>query len=1582
MTFSIFRFWRVLFLSVFWNEQPVRAQSGCAGIVDPTFASPGFQAVPLLASASNGVVAALGHAVVRLDATGALDSNFGVAVWKNHARGNVYGIARDSVGRYLIWGDFDMANFSRRPGIARILANGQLDSEFEPPAVPLNVYLAALQGNQGIIVGIRTNVGGVERSTLVRLKVDGSVDPGFSIGAGPNLEIRSLAVQADGKILVGGRFDSFDGQPRKQLCRLLANGALEENFKPQRLVPEITGLKALPDGRFLTYWSGGFYNGGGPDDPATNSLVRYHEDGSVDADFTPLLSAMADVELQDDGKYLAIGHEISRLLSNGQRDPGFSNEFTSFSSHFSPTSGSLAIGWNNEIFAGLPFWGPGNIVRLLNDQDTCVPLISFERDHYIFNEADGVVSIPVVRTANLNDRTTFSVSASGFTTNMVFNTGEDRVLFQLPLESDQALEPSQPMNLGLSNLSPGAGFGAHRWSEIVVTDATSANAPGSVKTNVLFKIEGGPVSHITVCPDGKILVAGSFTEINGVPGRNMARLNPDLSVDSSFQYSLDDYVYRVAVSGENIYVSHLVHLNASVPLRRLNADGSPDETFPPPNFLSPYAANLQSLAVQPDGKLLVAGHFTNVNGITRVQLARFNIDGSVDTTFDAGLPLSEIAGIATLGVLTDGSILAGGHFPVLNGKPLNSLMHLSASGALLDDFQLPAPSFPLFEVTGIIPEPGGGALVTGGERVFTAGSDRHYVIRFNSAGELDPSFNPTPWALTGAALATKQSDGKIVLVGGEFQTQKMIRLLADGTLDPSFYVPEISFVYSLAALANGDILAGGGFSRFNLLRTESLALLRGGTYEGPGVFELERSVSAPENGGTMKVRIRRLWSTTGPATVRFKTREAAYFPLTNGVNYLPVDISVPFADGQAEAEASIPLIDTPEIEFIVHFEATLEAESPGTAVNPERALAFLTITDDQTAIVLRPHEGPVTEGLLSALRFSVEYRGPVIGPASVEVVTGGGTAVAGVDYEPISQIVYLDETNTYRELNVSLLDDNVFDPNKTFTISLRNPQGAALGNPSSFEVTIKDNPASLTLTPREIVAIQNDGFIKIQASRTDFQANGLFRLRYETEGGTARPGIEYIPQQGEITFFPGQRYPEDITIPLLPNRIVGPPTTIQLKLTVIEGEAVVPDPIATITLKHPPAVTAAGTLDSSFKPLQQGGNSFIYQVARTLEFVYVVGLVPDAVDSSSQLHRYRHDGTYDTTYEPDVLGVPKIFPLPDGKILASTPSEGLRRLRTDGSVDRSFQSKLPGLLDIVAIEPAEGGKIIVAGGILIHSTFFSYVTQLLSNGDLDPNFRPVTFDESYSYLTSLVRQPDGRILIGGPFKGINGVPRPDFARLLPDGELDSSFNPSAHVVLTIYQIQQQPDGKIVAAGAFWKTPDDPESVLRFHEDGSLDIAWSLPFTENDDKHLIGLDHQGRAYFNVTHVISGTDRWSEVLRTLADGSVDQVFHVAPGAGGLQITPEGLLVLGPSSGDGVLLSRRYLDPPIMIDQPELLSNGRVGLYFNVPVMGPYVLERTQDFVNWVTVTNGVSDTGYVRLETDSFTSGARFYRLHTP
>jgi len=113
---------------------------------------------------------------------------------------------------------------------------GGLDPGFAPGAIlngaaPGVVRALNVQSDGKVIVaGDFTSIAGTARGRLARLNLDGSLDASFATAAGADGPINALAVQSDGKIVIGGEFTTFDGIVRNRIARVTTAGILDTTF--------------------------------------------------------------------------------------------------------------------------------------------------------------------------------------------------------------------------------------------------------------------------------------------------------------------------------------------------------------------------------------------------------------------------------------------------------------------------------------------------------------------------------------------------------------------------------------------------------------------------------------------------------------------------------------------------------------------------------------------------------------------------------------------------------------------------------------------------------------------------------------------------------------------------------------------------------------------------------------------------------------------------------------------------------------------------------------------------------------------------------------------------------------------------------------------------------------------------------------------------------------------------------------------------------------------------------------------------------------------------------------------------------
>src|SRR5204863_9735968 len=118
-------------------------------------------------------------------------------------------------------------------------------------------------------------------------------------------------------------------------------------------------------------------------------------------------------------------------------------------------------------------------------------------------------------------------------------------------------------------------------------------------------------------------------------------------------------------------------------LARINPNGSFDNSF---NVGTGPNGVIRAVAVQPNGQVLVGGDFTGISGFAATRIVRLNADGSVDTTFNTGLGADGVVNSIT--VQPDGKVVIGGDFLTVNGVPRTRVARLNADGSVDTGFSI------------------------------------------------------------------------------------------------------------------------------------------------------------------------------------------------------------------------------------------------------------------------------------------------------------------------------------------------------------------------------------------------------------------------------------------------------------------------------------------------------------------------------------------------------------------------------------------------------------------------------------------------------------------------------------------------------------------------------------------------------------------------------------------------------------------------------------------------------------------------------------------------------------------------------
>jgi len=706
--------------------------------------------------------------LIRVNPDGNLDSTFDY--FQDSTSFTIKTIALQPDGKILIGGSDKFGNTL----VIRLNADGSQDTSFQYGAVADKgafVSGITLQSDGKILVSNQMKAT-APKKRLIRLNADGSLDTTFDIGTGFDSELTAVAVQADGKIIVGGTFSKFQGLAHSYFIRLNSNGTKDTSFITGTGFSgsNVDAVIIQNDGKIIV---GGGFNG--YQGVAQKYLIRLNPDGSKDTSFkTPAsftLFSYLNVStmcLQPDGKLIANFYRynnddvVYRFNADGSLDTTF--RASSVSDGANLLTGrmeadvlAISVSNNGKIFLGGKFnyWE-----EIIDKGIVCL-------------NADGS------RDSSFNK-----------------DTGLDATVFC------SAVQPDGKTLIG--------GY-FDNFQGVTQKKLMRLNADGTKDTS--FKPEfqfNNEIQSILLQPDGKILVRGKFTDY-GVSGRSyLVRLHSDGKLDTSFikRFNYDYNVEVMALQPDgkiivNAFVDNYPYLNVKKVIR-LKTDGTED-----PSFLAGdtnFSKDVSSLAVQPDGKILAGGSFTTFRGTAQKYLVRINPDGSKDTSFDIGTVFDFSIGVSNITLQPDGKILVNGVFSPTTGNYHSFLLRLNSDGSKDISF-----------TQGVVNEPVG----TGYS------------------------------AYIGAVIL--QNDGKI-LVGGEFETyqgitqNRLTRLNTDGTVDNTFDAGT-GFgapIETLSLSSDGKINVGGVFVSYRG-NTSSYFIRLNGTYVKPVVnaTTIQSNVTCP-----------------------------------------------------------------------------------------------------------------------------------------------------------------------------------------------------------------------------------------------------------------------------------------------------------------------------------------------------------------------------------------------------------------------------------------------------------------------------------------------------------------------------------------------------------------------------------------------------------------------------------------------------------------------------------------------------------------------------------------------------------------
>ena len=360
---------------------------------------------------------------------------------------------------------------------------------------------------------------------------------------------------------------------------------------------------------------------------------------------------------------------------------------------------------------------------------------------------------------------------------------------------------------------------------------------------------GASINHIEVLSDGKILVGGVFLESNDEPLPGIIRLNSDGSIDQSFTApSSVTGVSTFAVQADGkVVLGNLI---------RLNADGTLDNSFDAGTGISGGTGfgggGINTMLVQPDGKILIGGHYGSYNGTTSVLITRLNSDGTIDNSFDASANFSTAMDgfygqVYTMKLLPDGKIMIGGNYGNTNSLAIG-VDRLNADGSLDATFQTTHST----DLRNFALDVQLDGKVVVANQNFGAPSEAFVVERYNVDGSLDTIF-PKKYVNREVKDLIIQNDGNITFVGYfNYNPTGIMRLIGDTPLSVNT-MPEVGFNVKMYPNPAREIVNFDAIPQNSTLRI--LDLTGKVVYERSGLDNFESVNTSDFSKGAYLVRI-------------------------------------------------------------------------------------------------------------------------------------------------------------------------------------------------------------------------------------------------------------------------------------------------------------------------------------------------------------------------------------------------------------------------------------------------------------------------------------------------------------------------------------------------------------------------------------------------------------------------------------------------------------------------------------------------------------------------------------------------------
>lgn len=1477
--------------------------SAITGENDPTF-TPVVGSVirEELVMLPDGRFLMLGGRLERFDRNGNIDPSFFCPVSFSNAS-----VAALPDGKILVAG-IAVINRSFRRGIWRFFPEGTLDESFVFTAFEA-VNALALEPDGQILIGGTQVIGGSLKPVLRRFNADGTADLSFVPIV--NGACYGIFVQPDGSILIGGSFTTVEGLSRTNAARLLPDGSVDPTFTADCIGGGVSWIMGEADGKILI--GGGFTTVNGS---TVRKIVKVHQSGTIDSSFSPdpVISNVMNVAMQTDGKTLVCGiggaNGLYRIDANGGIDPAINRYYNSniVRPALDGKGRILVFGGRNEGSSIVPVFG-----RILNDPGISSLAVN------VTGEAEWSRSgaLPEI------NQVTFEVISPGGEWSqpmpasrvdgkwvgggLLPPNGIVRARAR-PVQSKNVALIEEFLNLG--SVAPDIVMSTKTGVAVAAGTAVSIPPvfPGYSRDMQLKIVNRGDGVLRGIVPTLSGQDAADFSVIampveNLAPGESTSvylRFNGSSPGARSTILSIasddgDTPVYTVGLNATTGNDLSPVFLSADEIAHRASSsfNGS-GLTFGTVTLgFAPPAGTVLSV-VQSSS---IIAPFSDVEE-GRIVTANFN---GQSYAFLAGYKGGSSSNDMILTLIGEGTVISSYESPWIGSSPLVTRTH---DGGLLVGSSLgvtignrivrlkPDGTLdPLFNAPKI--SYFGPLIVRPDGRVLVSN------MCLNRDGSVDSSYQPDPKVVTQLAL---QTDGKVIveMKVSDLNTDRLVRRIhPDGSLDTGFS-PSLPWSQGITGV---EILPGG-----NLLVSNPYFPLTQLTPSGAIVPSFQTSLLAKttvaQRDGKILVVVPNSSSAENPTNLKRLnadgSQDTLFAPVTDGLVYT----ASLQADGKILIGGSFTQVNGQKRSRTARLfpDGTLDAAFRCDADNVVDSI----LPDEGGAIVIAGYQTSVSGvagkyvGRIRAavsdsslefagdqnLRWSRSGSSPELRRVRVESFEQGGSG-----WQTMGEAL---RTSDGWEMVSSTFPANA---------SLRMVGELSSGSPANGEMGIsipRGNPTPDLTVKRDGTGIPSlTGTLdfgevvkglerRITISLENIGAGKLNDLSISITGPDAS---DY-----SVEVNPGQRLEPmesgGVIVRVSPSAAGGRDAVINIASSDPDTPLYSIRLLATGRTDLSPLFNASSDLPFSYEAFETAGLTFgILQ----LGFAPAPGTVFTVIENkglspiSGRFPDLVHGGIVSASYVGQTYQFLASYEGGSGNDLTL-------RLVESGVADLGFPAKPDGTVWSVATQ--DDGRILIGGEFLnISGIPRMRIARLHTDGTLDQSFNASVNNR----IESFAIQKDRKIIISGVFSEVSGVTRRGIARLHPDGSLDMDFNPDA--APWVYRILLLKSGKILIGGGIDSVGGTPvKSLVRLHPDGTLDDTFNCPVdSSNGYGYVYAMAEEPGGSLWVGGAFSrvkGIQRYG-LAKINSDGTVDTSFNLATNpVSAIALQPDGKVVVGGS------------------------------------------------------------------------------------